>query len=39
MGVKDVLIFNICIVGDNGFNRFLFICCCVFLVVWLSEVF
>lgn len=33
MGVKDAVVF-FCIVGNNGFNKFLFICYCVFLVVW-----
>lgn len=38
MGVNDALIINFCIVGDNNFNKFLFICCCVFNC-WITEVF
>lgn len=33
-GVQDALIFNFCIVGASGLNKFLFICYRISFVVW-----
>lgn len=39
MEVEDALIFNFCIVGDSGYNKFLFTCYCVFFIYLVTEVF